>query len=88
VTLVLPALAGADPSLFGASDETVAQAASGFGLAGLIAGIVACLRETRATPKWATGEPGRTRDWLAKRVPRVRRAILLSAATVAGPCSS
>jgi hypothetical protein len=86
VTLVLPALAGADlHTLVGGSDTTVPKVTGGSGVAGLIAGIVACLHELRATPKRAAAELGRTRGWLARQTPRVRRAIVHSAAAVAGP---
>jgi len=86
VTLVLPVLADADlHKLVGGSDTTLPKVTGGTGVAGLIAGIVACLHELRATPKRAAAELGRTRGWLARQTPRVRRAVVHSAAAVAGP---
>ncbi|MEA2151448.1 MAG: hypothetical protein QOD69_3278 [Solirubrobacteraceae bacterium] len=84
LTLVLPALAGADVGVFGASRGTVAQATGGSGVAGLVAGLVACLREV-STPRRAVADVGRARGWLARLAPPMRRAVVHGAAAVAGP---
>ena len=83
LTLVVPLLADADP---GASTEAVGRVTGISGFGGLVAGLIACLGET--CPKsagTAAADVGRLRRWAAKRSPRVRRAIVMAAAAIAGP---
>jgi len=82
LALVLPILAEAD---VGAPDYT-AEVSGASGLTGLLAGLLACLREACPTSrKAAAAQGGRLRGWMAKRTPRLRRAIVLAGAAVAGP---
>jgi hypothetical protein len=81
LTLVLPTLAGSD---LGAPKQTIGQVSGLSGIGGLLAGLVACLREGFPAGK-AAAEVGRVRDWAAKRSPRMRSAIVNVAVAIAGP---
>jgi hypothetical protein len=82
ITLVTPLLAGWRP---GVSGETLGTATGASGLTGLLAGLAASLREALSATKRTAGDLGPIRGWAAKRSPRLRRAIMLAGAAVAGP---
>lgn len=82
LALVLPILAEAN---LGAPEDT-AELSGASGATGLLAGLLACLFEACSTSrKAASADAGRVRSWIAKRTPRVRRAIVLAGAAIAGP---
>jgi len=89
VTLVLPGLVDLVQGP-GKDAKVTAEAArtgttGGAGLFGLIAGVLAALRQAVATPKKASETAGAARRGFAKLGARVRRAVVYTAATLAGP---
>lgn len=87
-TLVLPGLV--DLVQGHGNDATTTEAArtgttGGAGLLGLIAGVLAALREAVATPRKAAETAGAARRSFAKLGAQARRALVFAAATLAGP---
>ncbi|MGH2839892.1 MAG: patatin-like phospholipase family protein [Solirubrobacteraceae bacterium] len=89
VTLVLPALVDAVQTSGDASTDTaregVGQTTGGAGVAGLIAGLLASLRQLFSTPKNLVAGVRGTRGWAAKLNSRMRKLLMQAAALVAGP---
>jgi len=65
--------------------EGVAQTTGGAGVAGLIAGLLASLRQTFATPKNVVAGVRSARGWASKLNSGTRKLLVHAAALVAGP---
>ena len=88
--LVLPALVDAVQTDGGekapeTADGSVAKTTGGAGVAGLIAGLLAALRQTFSSPKNLVAGVRGARGWVSKLNARVRKLLVYAAALIAGP---